>query len=79
MTRGVEPGMVKMVKREQLARIVEGMVQGLAASYSVARDMEPAPEFLGICIGNMIRRHILTDGTRFNNGRERAKKKYRFL
>lgn len=79
MTSGAAPGVVKEVRREQLAQTTEAMVKGLVATWSVATGREPDADVLAAEAARMVREHVKWDAAKFRASRERSSARYRFI
>lgn len=79
MTTGAEPGVVKIIGREQLAATIEAMVKGLVGTWSVANGIGPSADALAAEAARMIRDHIERDTAKFQASRERSARRYRFI
>jgi hypothetical protein len=79
MTCGAEPGVVKLVQRNQLAQTAAAMIQGLTATYSVAVGGTVDATELGDQVGGMVRQHVAGEPVKFSASRKRAGQRYIFL
>ncbi|MFC7334792.1 hypothetical protein [Rhodocista pekingensis] len=79
MMTGAGPGVVKQVRRSHLRQIMEAQIKGLVATYAVARGLEADADLLATETAAMVRSHVRTDRDRFDAGRARSARRYRFI
>lgn len=79
MMTGAEPGVVKTIKREQLAQTTEAMMKGLLATWTVATGSSTDSGTVADHAARIMREHVEKDGARFHASRERSQRKYRFI
>jgi len=76
---GTEPGVVKSIRREQLARSAESMIKGLLATYTHAKRLPIEGDTIAAELARMAKKHVEWDTARFLAAIERSAKKYYFL
>jgi len=55
---GVEPGVVKSIRREQLARSTEAQVKGLMATYALAKQLPIEGDAIAAELERMAKEHV---------------------